>query len=163
MDEDIEVAVDAAGKPAAFVFKTIADPFLGKISLAKVVSGTLKAGQEIYNARAEKSEKLGAMFFMRGKNQEDAPVVEAGDIVAIAKLQYTKTGDTLCEKANIIKFPEVEFPAPSLYQAVEPAKKGDDEKVGTGLNKLMEEDPFTDWKETLKLTRRCWAVRVRFS
>lgn len=141
VDEDIEVAVDAAGRPAAFVFKTIADPFLGKISLAKVVSGTLKAGQEIYNARAEKSEKLGAMFFMRGKNQEDAPVVEAGDIVAIAKLQYTKTGDTLCEKANIIKFPEVEFPAPSLYQAVEPAKKGDDEKVGTGLNKLMEEDP----------------------
>lgn len=140
-DEDIEVAVDAAGKPAAFVFKTIADPFLGKISLAKVISGTLKAGQEIYNARAEKSEKLGAMFFMRGKNQEDAPVVEAGDIVAIAKLQYTKTGDTLCEKANIIKFPEVAFPAPSLYQAVEPAKKGDDEKVGTGLNKLMEEDP----------------------
>lgn len=140
-DEDIEVAVDAAGKPAAFVFKTIADPFLGKISLAKVISGTLKAGQEIYNARAEKAEKLGAMFFMRGKNQEDAPTVEAGDIVAIAKLQYTKTGDTLCEKANIIKFPEVAFPAPSLYQAVEPAKKGDDEKVGTGLNKLMEEDP----------------------
>lgn len=140
-DEDIEVAVDAAGKPAAFVFKTIADPFLGKISLAKVISGTLKAGQEIYNARAEKAEKLGAMFFMRGKNQEDAPTVEAGDIVAIAKLQYTKTGDTLCEKANIIKFPEVQFPAPALYQAVEPAKKGDDEKVGTGLNKLMEEDP----------------------
>ncbi len=141
MDEDIEVKVDAAGKPAAFVFKTIADPFLGKISLAKVISGTLKGGQEIYNARAEKAEKLGAMFFMRGKNQEDAPAVEAGDIVAIAKLQYTKTGDTLCEKGNIIKFPPVEFPAPSLYIAVEPADKGDDEKVGTGLHKLMEEDP----------------------
>ena len=141
MDEDIEVKVDAAGKPAAFVFKTIADPFLGKISLAKVISGTLKGGQEIYNARAEKAEKLGAIFFMRGKNQEDAPAVEAGDIVAIAKLQYTKTGDTLCEKGNIIKFPPVEFPAPSLYIAVEPADKGDDEKVGTGLHKLMEEDP----------------------
>ena len=140
-DEDIEVAVDAAGKPAAFVFKTIADPFLGKISLAKVISGTLKAGQEIYNARAEKAEKLGAMFFMRGKQHEDAAVVEAGDIVAIAKLQYTKTGDTLCEKAHIVKFPEVEFPKPSLYQAVEPAKKGEDEKVGSGLHKLMEEDP----------------------
>ena len=140
-DEDIEVAVDPAGKPAAFVFKTIADPFLGKISLAKVISGTLKAGQEIYNARAEKAEKLGAMFFMRGKNQEDAPVVEAGDIFAIAKLQFTKTGDTLCEKGNIIKFPPVKFPKPSLYLAVEPAKKGDDEKVGTGLHKLMEEDP----------------------
>lgn len=139
--EDIEVKVDAAGKPAAFVFKTIADPFLGKISLAKVISGTLKGGQEIYNSRAEKAEKLGAMFFMRGKTQEDAPSAEAGDIVAIAKLQYTKTGDTLCEKANIIKFPPVEFPAPSLYIAVEPADKGDDEKVGTGLHKLMEEDP----------------------
>lgn len=141
VDEDIKVKVDPAGKPAAFVFKTIADPFLGKISLAKVISGTLKAGQEIYNARAEKAEKLGAMFFMRGKTQEDAPAVEAGDIVAIAKLQFTKTGDTLCEKSNIIKFPPVKFPAPSLYLAVEPAKKGDDEKVGTGLHKLMEEDP----------------------
>ncbi|NLD20623.1 MAG: elongation factor G [Clostridiales bacterium] len=140
-DEAIKVKVDKDGKPAAFVFKTIADPFLGKISLAKVVSGTLKAGQEIYNARAEKAEKLGAMFFMRGKTQEDAPAVEAGDIVAIAKLQFTKTGDTLCEKANIIKFAPVEFPTPSLYLAVEAAKKGDDEKVGTGLNKLMEEDP----------------------
>lgn len=141
VDEDIEINVDAAGKPAAFVFKTIADPFLGKISLAKVISGTLKSGQEIYNARAEKAEKLGSMFFMRGKTQEDAPVVEAGDIVAIAKLQFTKTGDTLCEKANIVKFPVVEFPTPSLYIAVEPADKGDDEKVGTGLHKLMEEDP----------------------
>lgn len=140
-DDDIEIKVDAAGKPAAFVFKTIADPFLGKISLAKVISGTLKSGQEIYNSRAEKSEKLGAMFFMRGKHQEEAPAVEAGDIVAIAKLQFTKTGDTLCEKANIVKFPPVKFPKPSLYLAVEPANKGDDEKVGTGLHKLMEEDP----------------------
>ncbi len=140
-DEAIKVKVDPAGKPAAFVFKTIADPFLGKISLAKVISGTLKAGQEIYNARAEKSEKLGSMFFMRGKSQEDAPEAAAGDIVAIAKLQFTKTGDTLCEKSSIIKFPPVEFPAPSLFIAVEPANKGDDEKVGTGLNKLMEEDP----------------------
>lgn len=140
-DEDIEIKVDAAGKPAAFVFKTIADPFLGKISLAKVISGTLKSGQEIYNSRAEKSEKLGSMFFMRGKHQEEAPTVEAGDIVAIAKLQFTKTGDTLCEKANIVKFPPVKFPKPSLYLAVEPANKGDDEKVGTGLHKLMEEDP----------------------
>ena len=139
--EAIKVKVDASGKPAAFVFKTIADPFLGKISLAKVISGTLKGGQEIYNARAEKAEKLGSMFFMRGKTQEDAPAVEAGDIVAIAKLQFTKTGDTLCEKGNIIKFPPVEFPEPSLYIAVEPADKGDDEKVGTGLHKLMEEDP----------------------
>ena len=140
-DEDIKIKVDPAGKPAAFVFKTIADPFLGKISLAKVISGTLKAGQEIYNSRAQKSEKLGSMFFMRGKQQGEAPVVEAGDIVAIAKLQFTKTGDTLCEKANIVKFPPIKFPAPALYLAIEPKDKGEDEKVGTGLHKLMEEDP----------------------
>ena len=140
-DEDIKIKVDPAGKPAVFVFKTIADPFLGKISLAKVISGTLKAGQEIYNSRAQKSEKLGSMFFMRGKQQGEAPVVEAGDIVAIAKLQFTKTGDTLCEKANIVKFPPIKFPAPALYLAIEPKDKGEDEKVGTGLHKLMEEDP----------------------
>jgi elongation factor G len=140
-DEEIEVAVDPAGKPAGLVFKTIADPFLGKISLVKVISGTLKAGQTIYNSRSEKDEKLGSFFFMRGKNQEDAPEAVAGDIVAIGKLQYTKTGDTLCEKANQIKLDPIEFPSPTLYIAVEPAKQGDDEKVGSGLTRLMEEDP----------------------
>ena len=138
---DIEVAVDPAGKPAVFIFKTLADSFLGKFSLAKVISGTIKSGMPIYNAVSEKDEKLGSLFYVRGKNQEDAPEVPAGDIVAIGKLQNTKTGDTLCEKANIIKFPPVEFPSPTLYQAVEPAKSGDDEKMGSGLKRLMEEDP----------------------
>ena len=140
-DEDIEVAVDPAGNTAALVFKTIADPFLGKISLVKVISGTLKAGQTVYNSRSEKEEKLGSFFFMRGKNQEDAPEAVAGDIVAIGKLQYTKTGDTLCEKANQIILEPIDFPSPTLYIAVEPAKQGDDEKVGSGLTRLMEEDP----------------------
>ncbi|MBQ9015902.1 MAG: elongation factor G [Firmicutes bacterium] len=140
-DAEIEVPVDPAGKPAVFIFKTLADSFLGKISLAKVISGTIKSGQPIYNANSERDEKLGSLFFVRGKNQEDAPEVVAGDIVAIGKLQNTKTGDTLCEKANIIKLPKVEFPSPTLYQAVEPAKSGDDEKMGSGLKRLMEEDP----------------------
>ena len=140
-DEEIEVAVDPAGKPAVLIFKTLADSFLGKISLAKVISGTIKSGQALYNATSEKEEKLGSLFFARGKNQEDAPEVVAGDIVAIGKLQNTKTGDTLCEKANIIKFPPIKFPSPTLYQCVEPAKSGDDEKMGTGLKRLMEEDP----------------------
>ena len=132
---------DAGAPTSLFVFKTIADPFLGKISLTKVLSGKVSPGQEIYNSRAEKSEKLGAVFFLRGKTQSEAPAVSAGDIFAIAKLQYTQTGDTLCDKANIIKYPPVQFPQPSLYLAVEPNAKGDEEKVGTGLNKLMEEDP----------------------
>ena len=109
-DEDIKIKVDPAGKPAAFVFKTIADPFLGKISLAKVISGTLKSGQEIYNARAQKSEKLGSMFFVRGKNQVEAPVVEAGDIVAIAKLQFTEDRRHSLRKGKHREIPACEIP-----------------------------------------------------
>ncbi|MBQ0079446.1 MAG: elongation factor G [Eubacterium sp.] len=140
-DEDIEVAVDANGPTAALVFKTIADPFLGMISLAKVVSGTLKPGMEVYNARTAKSEKLGSMFFLRGNTQGECPEAVAGDIVALGKLQNTNTGDTLSDKANEILFPTIAFPSPSLFKAVEPAKTGDDEKMGSGLKKLMEEDP----------------------
>lgn len=141
VDEPIEVKCDPNGKLSAFVFKTIADPFLGKISLAKVISGKLTAGMEVYNGNAEKAEKLGSMFFLRGKTQGDAPSVAAGDIVALGKLQFTKTGDTLCEKANIIKFPPVDFAKPSLFMAIEAAGKGEDEKMASGLHKLMEEDP----------------------
>lgn len=129
------------GNMSAFIFKTIADPFLGKISLAKVISGTITPGIEVYNTRAEKAEKLGSVFFLRGNTQGDAPSVSAGDIIAFAKLQYTQTGDTICDKAAQVTYPAINFPAPSLYKAIEPANKGDDEKVGTGLHKLMEEDP----------------------
>lgn len=139
--DDIEVAVDPTGKPAGFVFKTIADPFLGKISLIKVISGVLHQGMELYNPRTQKPEKMGALFFLRGKNQGDAGDVVAGDIVAAAKLQLTQTGDTLCTKADIVEFPPINFPQPSLFIAVEPKEKGEDEKVSSGLHKLMEEDP----------------------
>jgi len=140
-DNEAARKCDAAAPTSLFVFKTIADPFLGKISLTKVISGKVTPGQEIFNSRVEKNEKLGAVFFLRGKTQGEAPIVSAGDIFALAKLQYTQTGDTLCEKAHIIKYPAVQFPQPSLYVAVEPNAKGEEEKVGTGLNKLMEEDP----------------------
>ena len=136
-----DIAADPNGKPVGYVFKTIADPFLGKISLVKVISGKLTNGMELYNSRAEKSEKIASMFFMRGKSQGECPSAEAGDIVAIAKLQFAQTGDTLSDKATAAELPRVDFPSPSLYIAVEPKTKGDDEKVGTGLNKLMEEDP----------------------
>lgn len=140
-DEEVVRKCDPAGPPSAFIFKTIVDPFVGKISLLKVTSGKLTSGLELMNARSERSEKLGSMFFIRGKQQVEASTVVAGDIVAAAKLQYTQTGDTLCDKANYIKFPPVEFPKPSLYMAIEPKAKGDEEKIGTGLNKLMEDDP----------------------
>lgn len=140
-DEDVEVITDVSADPVMYVYKTIADPFMGKISYAKVLSGTVKLGQELYNPRAQKSEKLGSMFFVRGKQQENATEVPAGDMVALAKLQHTKTGDTLCLKAKAVTLPGINFPKPNYFVAVEPAEKKDEEKMAQGLHKLMEEDP----------------------
>lgn len=140
-EEEVVLPVDKSGKPALFVFKTLADPFLGKISLAKVVSGVFKPGMVVYNHNVEKDEKLGSMFFLRGKTQGECPQVEAGDIVAMAKLQYTKTGDTLSEKNNELKFAPIAFPQPTLFQAIEAADKGADDKLSSGFAKITEEDP----------------------
>ena len=131
--------VDAT--PSAFVFKTIVDPFVGKISVLKVVTGKLNSGDEIYNERAGKMEKLGKLFFLRGKSQQELNYAEAGDIVAVAKLQYTLSGDTLCDKNDIIRYLPLDYPQPAYYVAIEAADKNDEEKMGTGLNKLREEDP----------------------
>lgn len=132
---------DASGKPVAFIFKTLADPFLGKISLAKVVSGKLTPGMGLYNHRAEKDEKLGSMFFLRGKTQGECPQAVAGDIVAFAKLQFTKTGDVLSEKNNEVEVEPINFPQPTLYMAIEAADKGADDKLSSGFARLTEEDP----------------------
>lgn len=126
---------------SAFVFKTIVDPFVGKISLMKVVTGKMNSGTEVYNERAGKSEKLGKLFFMRGKEQTELNYAEAGDIVAVAKLQYTTSGDTLCDKSDIIRYLPLDFPAPNYFIAIEAKDKNDEEKIGTGLNRLREEDP----------------------
>ena len=126
---------------SAFVFKPIVDPFVGKISVLKVVTGKLNSGDEVYNERAGKMEKLGKLFFLRGKSQQELNYAEAGDIVAVAKLQYTQSGDTLCDKNDIIRFLPLDYPSPSYYIAIEPVDKGDDEKMGSGLARLREEDP----------------------
>lgn len=126
---------------SAFVFKTIVDPFVGKISVMKVVTGKLNSGDEVYNERADKTEKLGKLFFLRGKNQTELNYAEAGDIVAVAKLQYTLSGDTLCDKSDIIRYLPLDYPQPSYYIAIEATDKADEDKMGTGLNKLREEDP----------------------
>jgi elongation factor G len=133
--------VDENGRPVAFVFKTLADAFLGKISLAKVVSGKLTPGMSLYNHTTEKDEKLGSMFFLRGKTQGECPTAVAGDIVALGKLQFTKTGDTLSEKNNEVVLDPIAFPQPTLYQAIVPVDKGADDKLSSGFQKLMEEDP----------------------
>ena len=126
---------------SAFVFKTIVDPFVGKISVMKVITGKINSGTEVYNERIGKTEKLGKLFFLRGKEQLELNYAEAGDIVAVAKLQNTKSGDTLCDKNDVIRYLPLDFPSPTFYIAIEALDKNDDEKMGVGLARLREEDP----------------------
>ena len=140
-NEPVERMSVVDGPMSAFVFKTIVDPFVGKISIMKVVTGKINSSTEVLNERTGKMEKLGKLFFLRGKNQLELNYAEAGDIVAVAKLQYTLSGDTLCDKHDIIRYLPLDFPEPEHYIAIEAADKADEEKMGTGLARLREEDP----------------------
>lgn len=126
---------------SAFVFKTIADPFVGKLSLFRIMSGTLTAQTALYNANKEKQEKSSGLFVLRGKKQIAAQALHAGDIGALSKLQVTNTGDTLCDAANPVVFDKIEYPMAGFGKAVFAAKQGEEDKVFSGLNRLMEEDP----------------------
>lgn len=139
--QKISVKADDAAAFSAQVWKTIADPFVGKISMFKVMSGKMSADIEVYNVNKEKKEKLSNLFLMRGKKQVAMDKLLAGEIAAVAKLQFTTTGDTLCDVNNPIKFEPTVFPAPSISMAIEPKSKGDEDKIGTGLQRLVEEDP----------------------
>lgn len=150
-DSEVERSLAPEEPFSAQIFKTIADPFIGKISLVKVISGSLKADTEVLNSNKNEKEKIGSLFFLRGKHQEETKEVKAGDIAAVAKLQHAKTGDTLCDPANPIKYSDIEFMEPQLYLAIEPKSRGDEEKISAGLVKLSEEDPsfcFTRNAET---------------
>ena len=114
---------------SALVFKTLADPYVGRINYFRVYSGTLKADTQVYNASKDKMERIGNVFFMRGKNQVPANEIKAGDIGAMAKLAATATGDTLSEKNSPLVFPPIDFPVPVISFAVEPKSKGDEEKA----------------------------------
>lgn len=133
--------VDKTEPTSAFVFKTIVDPFVGKISLFKVYSGTITKDMELLNANKDETEKVGSLFLMRGKSQVDVDAVNAGDIGAIAKLSHTETGDTLCDKNSPIQYAGINLPKPALFMAVEPHSKGDEDKIHSSLNKLIGEDP----------------------
>ncbi len=136
-----EVKCDDSEPFAGFVFKTIADNFVGKISLVKVVSGNLTSDLHPENPRTRKSEKLNHVYTMVGKHLEELKAVHAGDIAALAKLQYTKTGDTLCDPKREVEFPQIEYPTPSYSMAISATKNGEEDKVFTGLHRLEEEDP----------------------
>ena len=140
-NEQVEKMCVVDATPSAFVFKTIVDPFVGKISIMTVVTGKLTSGMEILNERTGKTEKLGKLFFLRGKEQQELNYAEAGDIVAVAKLQHTVSGDTLCDKNDIIRYLPLDYPSPSLYVAIEAVDKKDEDKIFSGLTRLREEDP----------------------
>ncbi len=125
---------------AGVVFKTVIDPFVGKLSFFKVTAGKLTKG-EVYNVTREASEKVGSLFTLRGKEQLEISEAHAGDIAVVAKLSVTETGDTLCDKAHPIQYKAVKFQEPVLFFAIEPKSKGDEDKIGSALAKLTEEDP----------------------
>ncbi|MBS1721456.1 MAG: elongation factor G [Armatimonadetes bacterium] len=132
---------DPNGPLVGFVFKTTADPYVGKINYVRVFSGMLKADDHVWNVSHEKDERVHNLFFPHGKNQEPAQVVWAGDICAIAKLQDTHTGDTLSTQKEKIALSKVEFPDPIYRVSIHPVTKADEDKLGTTLERLLEEDP----------------------
>ncbi|GAA6513660.1 elongation factor G [Phocea massiliensis] len=147
-----EVAEDAEGNPveiectdeaplSAFVFKTVADPFVGKLSYVKVVSGKLASDSNPVNVRTGQTERLGKIIYTRGKKQEDTAFITAGDIGAITKLSEAVTGDSLCDPKRAVKFEPAAFPHPTLTMAVKAKNKGDEGKVAQAMQRLMEEDP----------------------
>lgn len=137
----VEIECTDEAPLAAYVFKTVADPFVGKLSYFKVVSGRMSADQTPVNARTGEPERLGKLIYTIGKKQEDTAFISAGDIGAVTKLSATVTGDTLCDPKRVVQLDGMEFPEPCLSMAVKVTKKGEEGKVAQGMVRLMEEDP----------------------
>lgn len=137
-----EVALTAGGNGAlaAQVFKTMADPYVGKLSYFRVFSGVFKSDSQVWNGSKGKAERVGQLFVLRGKHQEPAAEIGAGDIGAVAKLAETSTGDTLADKDRAAVLPPIEFPKPAITMAIEPKSKADEDKLSSALARLMEED-----------------------
>ena len=129
------------GPFSAFVFKTIADPFAGKLSLFRVYSGSVNADSTVYNSKKEVKERIGQIFLMEGKKQKPVGFAGVGDIVAVAKLKETTTGDTFCDEKMPILFVETKLPLPVVTYALTPKSKGDEDKITSSLTRIHEEDP----------------------
>ena len=138
-----EVKVDAAasGPLLVRVFKTAADPFVGRLTYLRVLSGTLKSQAGVYNASKGEDERIGQLLFLHGKEQEATGELKAGEIGAVAKLGVTETGDTLAARDNPLVLPAMTFPDPTLQVAIEPLSKGDLDKMGPALQRMLEEEP----------------------
>jgi elongation factor G len=139
--EQVELKTDASQPLSAVVFKTIADPFAGKLSLFRVVTGQFKSDASVYNVNKDKDERIGQVFYLMGKKQVPAQTLVAGEIGAVAKLKETVTGDTLCEKSNPVVLEPIKYQEPVMSFAIEAKNKGDEDKVSQGLHRLLEEDP----------------------
>ena len=139
-DGDIEVAYDPNGATAALVFKTISDQY-GKYSMIKVIRGKVTSDMALYNPTTGNTEKLGRLYIMKGKKGEEVKEICCGDIGAIGKMDKVKTGDTMCDAKNAVVFAPMQYAAPCYERAISPKVKQEVEKMGTGLNKLNEEDP----------------------
>ncbi len=133
--------VDATKPLAALVFKTSADPYVGRLTYLRVFSGTLKSDSQVWNSGKHVAERIGTVYQISGKNQEQVSQAGAGDIGAVAKLADTQTGDTLCAKENAVTLPPISFPSPSFSAAITPKTKADLDKMGSALHRIVEEDP----------------------
>jgi elongation factor G len=138
--KDFDVHVDGAGS-AAFVFKTVADPFAGRINVFRVIEGNVNSDSTLVNTRSRNKERIGQLLTLQGKEHEQAEAFAAGDIGAVAKLKDVLTGDLLLDAEKDVEPPTIEFPEPVMSFAIEPKAKGDEEKLGTALRRLAEEDP----------------------
>ena len=141
---EMTIPVNASAPTSMFVFKTIADPFAGRLSLFRVRTGTLKGDTTLANPRSGSTERLGNLSVMQGKQLDQIPELRAGDLGVVAKLKDTGTGDTLADPSHKIRYPPIEFPKPSISFAVEPKSKGDEEKISGALGRLTEEDPVLE-------------------
>ena len=138
--DEVEIAA-TEGAAAAFVWKTVADPFAGRITLFRVLSGALKSDSTIHNATKDMPERLGHLLLLQGKTQTSVPEIKAGDIGAVAKLKETQTSDVLADKGAFARVPPIVFPESVISYAIEPKSRGDEEKISTALHRLQEEDP----------------------
>ncbi len=126
---------------SAYVFRTIADPFAGRINVMKIVSGKVGSDATVYNSSRDTAERLGALHVISGKTLDKVDAAQTGDIIAVVKLKDTQTGDTLCDKTNAICYPKVEYPEAAIAFAIEPKSRADEDKISTALHKILEEDP----------------------
>ena len=135
------VKTSDTGAPMAFVWKTIADPFAGRITMLRVVTGTMKSDSTVHNLRADAPERLGHLLVLQGKAQTHVQELKGGDLGAVAKLKDTRTNDILGDKASSVRFAEIKFPDPVLAYAIEPKSRGDEDKISSAMQRLREEDP----------------------